>query len=162
MPDVHDAATRSRNMAAIRGADTKPELIIRKGLHQRGLRYRLNVWSLPGKPDLVFARHRAVLFVHGCFWHGHDCALFKLPETRTAFWTNKIHGNIDRDARAEKALADAGWRIGTVWECALKGRNRRDRDGVLAALHDWVRGDAPSLCVAGRSAGSGRSPLIMA
>ena len=107
MPDVHDEATRSRNMAAIRGADTKPELIIRKGLHRLGLRYRLNVKGLPGKPDLVLARYKAILFVHGCFWHGHDCALFKLPGTRTAFWRNKIHGNAERDAAAEVSMADS-------------------------------------------------------
>ncbi|MCK5910965.1 MAG: DNA mismatch endonuclease Vsr [Caulobacter sp.] len=121
MPDVHDKATRSRNMAAIRGSDTKPELLIRGGLHRLGFRYRLHARDLPGRPDLVFAKFRAVLFVHGCFWHGHDCALgARVPKANRDYWLAKVARNVARDARAQAALVDAGWRVETVWECDFK------------------------------------------
>ena len=97
MPDVHDPTTRSRNMAAIRGRDTKPELQIRSGLHRLGYRFRVNRKDLPGKPDIVLSRFHAVIFVHGCFWHGHDCHLFRLPETRTEFWAAKIGASVETD-----------------------------------------------------------------
>jgi DNA mismatch endonuclease (patch repair protein) len=149
MPDVHDQATRSRNMAAVRGKDTKPELIIRKGLHAAGLRYRLNVKDLPGKPDLVFPKHRAAVFVHGCFWHGHACPLFRLPETRREFWQRKIEGNVTRDANAIARLQDLGWRVAVVWECALRGKDRRDLTDVLEELSSWIRSDTCELTIAG-------------
>ena len=104
--DVHDKATRSRNMAAIRGSDTKPEMMIRRGLHARGFRFRLHDRKLPGRPDLIFPRHRAVLFVHGCFWHGHGCHLFKWPSTREDFWRQKIGANVARDETSKEALHD--------------------------------------------------------
>ena len=99
MVDIVDKATRSRMMSGIRGKDTKPEVLIRKALHGRGLRYRLHASDLPGKPDLVFPRYGAALFIHGCFWHGHDCKYFKLPATRTEFWGGEINDNRDRDGR---------------------------------------------------------------
>jgi len=148
-------------MAAIRGSDTKPELLIRGGLHRLGFRYRLHARDLPGRPDLVFAKFRAVLFVHGCFWHGHDCALFRLPQTRTEFWRQKIRSNTDRDAKSAAALAADGWRVGTIWECALKGPERLDAEIVVAAAAGWLQGSEPSFCLASRSSGHGRSPLLL-
>jgi DNA mismatch endonuclease (patch repair protein) len=139
--DVHDPDTRRRNMAAIRAADTKPELMIRRALHARGFRYRLHVRNLPGKPDLVLPRYRAAVFVHGCFWHGHECSLFRWPKSREAFWREKIGGNAVRDMAVRQRLADAGWRIATVWECALKGRNRRPMPEIIDSLTAWLSSD---------------------
>ena len=138
MADVHDPATRSRNMAAIRGADTKPEMMIRRGLHARGFRFRLHDRKLPGRPDLIFPKYRAVLFVHGCFWHGHDCHLFKWPGTREEFWRAKISANVARDKTNLEAVQRAGLRIGIVWECALKGRQRRPSEDVLNTVSCWL------------------------
>jgi DNA mismatch endonuclease (patch repair protein) len=137
MADVVDAATRSRMMAGIRGTDTKPELALRRGLHRRGFRYRLHARDLPGRPDMVFPRWRAALFVHGCFWHGHGCALFKWPKSNEAFWRTKIEGNRARDARKTDALKAAGWRVGAVWECVL--RHDVDRVGTVEACAVWLR-----------------------
>ena len=120
-PDVVDAATRSRMMAAIKGRDTKPEMIVRRGLHRRGFRFRLHDRALPGRPDLIFPRHRAVIFVHGCFWHGHDCPFFRWPKSRPEFWRAKIGANIERDRAVRTALRAADWRVLTVWECAFLG-----------------------------------------
>jgi DNA mismatch endonuclease (patch repair protein) len=142
MVDTVDAATRSRIMSGIRGRNTKPEILIRSLLHRRGFRFRLDARDLPGRPDIVLPRYRAVIFVHGCFWHGHDCHLFKWPQTRPEFWRDKISRNRANDARAQAALLDADWRVATVWECALRGANR-DLDGVLQRLVDWLHGDAP-------------------
>lgn len=152
MPDVHDTATRSRNMAAVRGKDTKPELLIRRGLHGLGYRYRLHAKDLPGKPDLVFPKYHAVLFVHGCFWHGHDCPLFRLPATRTEFWRAKIASNVLRDRKALKALQAQGWRTATVWECALRGPGSVHLTGLLTHISDWLQSPAPSAAIAGQDA----------
>lgn len=141
MADVVPPEVRSRMMAGIRGKDTKPELLVRRALHSEGFRYRLHDARLPGKPDMVFPKHRAVVFVHGCFWHGHDCHLFRLPATRPEFWLAKIHGNVQRDRKAVGALWQAGWRVGTVWECALKGRTRRPAGEVFANLAEWLQGN---------------------
>lgn len=138
MADVVDAATRSRMMAAIRGKDTRPEMILRQGLHSRGFRYRLHDRRLPGSPDLVFPGRRAVIFIHGCFWHGHGCHLFRLPTTRQEFWRAKIEGNRARDVAAEAALLADGWRVLTIWECALKGRGRMPVAEVLDRAADWL------------------------
>ena len=122
MPDIVDPETRSRMMSNIRGKDTKPELLIRHALHAKGLRYRLHVKDIPGRPDMVFPRFRAVVFVHGCFWHGHDCSLFHLPGTRTKYWKEKIEKNRKRDNEVAAMLLDSGWRYLVVWECAIRGR----------------------------------------
>lgn len=112
---------RSALMSRIRGRDTKPELQIRGALWHAGLRFRLNVQSLPGRPDIVLPRWRAVIFVHGCFWHRHEgCPLFRLPSTRTSFWDEKLAGNRTRDDRAASCLEASGWRVLTIWECALR------------------------------------------
>ncbi len=128
-------------MAAIKGSHTKPELLIRKLLHGAGFRYRLHLKDLPGKPDLVFPRYRAVIFVNGCFWHGHDCHLFRWPGTRPEFWRAKIGGNIARDQRTRGQLVEAGWRVADVWECTLKGRERRPIEEVLASCVAFLAGE---------------------
>ncbi|SIO22934.1 very short patch repair endonuclease [Paraburkholderia phenazinium] len=144
MVDIVDAATRSRMMSGIRGRNTKPELLIRSLLHRRGFRFRLDARDLPGRPDIVLPRFGAVIFVHGCFWHGHDCPLFKWPQTRPDFWREKIGRNRANDERSRAALLAAGWRVGVVWECALRGANR-DLDGVLQRLVDWLHSDVSEL-----------------
>jgi DNA mismatch endonuclease (patch repair protein) len=136
-------------MAAITGKDTKPELIIRKALYAEGFRYRLNVKTLPGRPDIVLRRYRAAVFVHGCFWHGHDCHLFKWPKTRPKFWREKIGANKMRDDRARSELRDLDWRVATVWECALKGKTRLPINDVTAELTDWLPGSSPHLTISG-------------
>lgn len=120
MVDVHTPEARSRNMRAIRNKDTKPELLIRKALHARGYRYRLGGSGLPGHPDIVLPKYKTVIFINGCFWHGHDCKYFKLPATRTEFWADKIKSNQERDQRSVSRLLELGWTVLTVWECSLK------------------------------------------
>lgn len=138
MADVVDKATRSRMMSGIRGKDTKPEMLVRSFLHSAGLRYRLHLKGLPGKPDIVLRRHRAVIFVHGCFWHGHQCAVFKWPKTREAFWRDKIIRNRERDICAIRELQALGWRVCVIWECAL--RSKAGLDAVLQRVCRWIRG----------------------
>lgn len=129
-------------MAGIHRRDTKPELIVRSGLHRRGFRFRLDDRRLAGRPDIVLARRRAAIFVHGCFWHGHDCPLFRLPGTRPEFWEAKIEGNRARDRAAAAALRTASWRVLTVWECAFRGRSAEVRETMLDAAAAWLQGDA--------------------
>lgn len=136
--DIVDAATRSRMMAGIQGKDTKPEMLVRRGLHSRGFRFRLHDRSLPGRPDLILPRYHAAIFVHGCFWHGHDCLLFRWPRTRKDFWRKKIGGNRERDLKTATQLQDAGWRVLTIWECAFRGKSDADRDAVLDKAADWI------------------------
>lgn len=138
MPDVHDRETRSRNMSAIKAKNTEPELLIRKMLHKKGFRYRIHDKSLPGKPDLVFPKYNAVIQVHGCFWHQHNCHLFKWPKARQEFWRNKISGNYQKDRETEKLLLKEGWRILTVWECAIKGRTRKPIENVINQCAAWL------------------------
>ena len=129
-------------MRGIRGKDTKPELVIRSGLHALGFRYRLHVRVLPGKPDLVFPGRKAVIFVHGCFWHGHDCHLFKWPKTRRAFWHKKITTNRRNDEKHIAALREQDWRILVVWECALKGKTRLAPGRPVQQAARWLNGRA--------------------
>lgn len=136
-------------MAAVRARDTKPEQMIRKALHASGLRYRLNVRNLPGKPDIVLPRHRAVVFVHGCFWHRHECDLFRWPESRTEFWRDKLNDNAARDMTAAEALEKAGWRQAVIWECALKGRKKRDFQDTMQRLIAWIRSDEQAITIRG-------------
>jgi DNA mismatch endonuclease (patch repair protein) len=149
LADVVDAATRSRMMSGIRGKDTKPELMIRKALHSRGFRYRIHCKDLPGKPDLCLPKYRAVIFVHGCFWHGHDCHLFKWPKTRPEFWQAKIRRNREVDADSFECLAKSGWRLATIWECALKGKTRLQADDLVINLDHWLRSDVQHLVLKG-------------
>lgn len=121
MADVHDKATRSYNMSRIKGKDTKPEMLVRRYLHAHGYRYRLHVKDMPGKPDIVLPRYKTVIFIHGCFWHGHEgCKYASLPKTRAAWWKEKIKKNIGNDKKAVTALQQAGWKIIILWGCELK------------------------------------------
>lgn len=141
MADIHTPATRSRNMSAIRAKNTKPEVMVRKGLFARGYRYRLNDKCLPGKPDLVLKKHRAVIFVHGCFWHRHDCPLFRWPSTRAEWWKEKLEGNRVRDQRQLSELQELGWRTLVVWECALKGKLRLQPEDLFEQIEGWLLSD---------------------
>ena len=149
LPDPLTIEQRRLCMSRIRATDTKPEMIIRRGLHAMGLRYRLHDRQLPGTPDLVFPGSRAVIFVHGCFWHGHSCPLFRLPATRTAFWAVKIERNRERDADALAALRSEAWRVLTIWECAMRGRARLPRDQMLGKAYGWVTGELADAEIAG-------------
>lgn len=137
MADIVDRETRSRMMSGIRGSDTKPELMLRKALHARGLRYRLHDKNLPGRPDLVFPRYNAVVFVHGCFWHRHSgCRFATSPSTRADFWNNKFRQNVFRDQCNQSALKSQGWRVGIVWECAT--RRPKDNEGAAEKVATWL------------------------
>ncbi|HZR34096.1 MAG TPA: very short patch repair endonuclease [Nevskia sp.] len=139
MVDVVDRATRSRMMKGIRGKNTQPEILVRKALFARGLRFRLHDRSLPGRPDIVIKKHNAVVFVNGCFWHGHQgCRYFKLPGTNPDFWRDKIEGNRKRDLKKAGALTALGWRVAVVWECAV----REDLDGCAQQLQKFIAGEA--------------------
>lgn len=125
MADVHSKEKRSYNMSQIKGKNTKPELLVRKFLFANGFRYRLNYKKLPGKPDIVLPGLKKILFVHGCFWHGHgDCKYFVVPKTRTEWWTEKIEGNKKRDLDNLSKLEEIGWDIMTIFECELKQEKR--------------------------------------
>lgn len=130
MGDVKSREARSRNMSAIKCKNTKPEVIVRKYLFSKGFRYRINVSELPGKPDIVLARYKTVVFVNGCFWHLHDCKYFVWPKQNADFWRNKILGNAERDRKNYKSLTEAGWKTLIIWECQLK----TNREETLAAL----------------------------
>ena len=136
---------RSKNMRAIRARDTRPELLLRRALHAAGLRYRLHETKLPGAPDLVFPKYRAVLFVHGCFWHMHSCRYFKTPETRADFWIKKLDANRDRDRRVRMALLDSGWRVGVVWECALRSSVKAGNPDLVEKVGAWLRNNRDQL-----------------
>src|SRR5882757_8710418 len=124
MADVHSKETRSYNMSRIRSKDTKPEMLVRKFLHKNGFRYRLHVKDMPGKPDIVLPKYKTVIFVHGCFWHGHKgCKYYVVPKTRTEWWLNKIGTNKINDSKAIKALKKEGWKVIEIWECDLKKTN---------------------------------------
>jgi DNA mismatch endonuclease (patch repair protein) len=142
MIDVVAAQIRSRMMSGIKGKNTKPELVLRRLLHAAGLRFRLHQ-SLPGRPDLVFRKWNAIIFVHGCFWHRHECKIFKWPTTRVDFWRAKIGGNAERDRRNVARLRADGWRVAIVWECAL----RNDAPNVARLCSRWLKSNTPSLTV---------------
>ncbi len=146
MADVVDTATRSRMMSGIQSKNTKPEILIRKALHARGFRYALHAKDLPGKPDIVMPKWRAVIFVHGCFWHMHGCALSKTPSTNAHFWEAKLAANQQRDALVKKRLTETGWRVATIWECATRGRAASGRlPQLLDKLALWITNpSAPS------------------
>ncbi|MBT9332239.1 very short patch repair endonuclease [Paracidobacterium acidisoli] len=134
MTDVHTREQRSRNMSAIRGRNTKPEVRVRSVLHGMGFRFRLHRKDLPGKPDIVLAKHRTVIFVHGCFWHCHSCKYGSVvPATRSDFWAAKRTGNVTRDQAHAAALEAQGWRVLTLWECEVRTEEAiREK---LAAFH---------------------------
>ena len=124
MADVHSKETRSYNMSRIKGKNTKPEIQVRRFLFSKGFRYRLHMKNMPGRPDIVLARFKTVIFVHGCFWHGHEgCKYFVVPKTRTEWWLNKIKGNISNDQKSKESLIKMGWNVIDIWECELKPQN---------------------------------------
>ena len=136
-------------MSGIRGKDTGPELFIRRALHARGFRYRLHNRRLPGKPDMLFPKYRAVILVSGCFWHGHDCHLFRRPSTRQEFWHRKITRNRQKDRETWQALRARGWRIAVIRECALKGKTRLDPDRVIDVTEEWLHSGQENLVIEG-------------
>lgn len=157
MVDVMSVEDRSLLMSRIRGKNTSPEMTVRRLLWRAGFRYRLHAKGLPGKPDIVFARRRAAIFVHGCFWHRHDgCTLFRLPKTRTSFWDDKLQRNRERDARTVTALVAAGWRVAVVWECGV----RLDAPGVVQHLGRWLEHGTDSIELAARTGSVQRSLLL--
>ncbi len=134
MTDIYEPRKRSEIMSRIRGRGTKPELIVRRIAHRLGFRYRLHRKDLPGRPDIVFPRHRAVIMVHGCFWHRHPgCKLASNPKTRESFWKSKLEENVARDRRNEAALRDLGWRVMVIWQCETK-----DLEGVAARIKSFL------------------------
>src|SRR6478672_10099960 len=121
MADVHDKATRSFNMSRIKSKNTKPEILVRKFLHVQGFRFKLHDKKLPGKPDIILPKYKTVIFVHGCFWHGHKgCKYFVVPKTRTEWWLDKINANIANDKKKQTKLESEGWKVINIWECQLK------------------------------------------
>jgi len=143
MADIVDATTRSRMMSKIRGKNTKPEKVVRSALHANGFRFRLHRKDLPGKPDIVLPKYQAAIYVNGCFWHGHNCPLFRWPKTRKEFWKDKITANMHRDQKNYAELAELGWRVCIVWECSIRGRSVEKRHQAMEALFDWLtRGTA--------------------
>ena len=152
MPDVLTREQRSLNMRRVRGKDTGPEVFFRKGLHALGYRYNLHVRRLPGCPDLCLPKHRTVVFVHGCFWHGHQCPTFRWPRTRRSFWSAKIQRNRLRDDSAVQSLLAEGWQILIVWECALRGPHRRTPADVYEMCERFLATPLPRVRqIAGRT-----------
>lgn len=137
MTDVKTPEDRSRNMAAIKGKDTKPEMIVRKYLFSRGLRFRVQVKKLPGTPDIVLPKYKTAIFVNGCFWHGHEgCKYFRLPKSNVEFWKEKIERNIERDRELMRALLNLGWTVIRIWECEL--RNKANREETLNKIYNSI------------------------
>lgn len=147
MPDITNAANRSRMMSGIRGRDTQPELSVRRALHKLGLRFRLHKKDLPGKPDLVFPRYNTIVFVHGCFWHQHGCSNSPLPKSRPEFWIPKLQKNGERDERAKAALIALGWRVAIVWECSIRQATKNNDDALYLRLALWIRDERGCSCV---------------
>ena len=137
MTDIVDTKCRSEMMARVRGRDTVPELAVRRIAHRMGLRFRLHRKNLPGRPDLVFPKHRLAVFVHGCFWHRHEgCRYASTPKSRAAFWTEKFAANVKRDARQEAALRTLGWQILVIWQCETKDEAAVERRLAELITHD--------------------------
>ncbi|MBU3679631.1 MAG: DNA mismatch endonuclease Vsr [Candidatus Kapabacteria bacterium] len=137
MTDVMTSEARSENMRRIRGADTQPELALRRALHSQGLRYRVAPRNLPGRPDIAFTKDRFAVFVHGCFWHRHNCRNAAVPKTNIGFWEKKFELNIARDQRVVDSLLASGWRVCVVWECAIRGSDEQNIKDLARVVSDW-------------------------
>lgn len=131
-------------MSGIRGKNTKPELLVRRALHARGFRYRIHAKNFPGQPDLLLPKYRAAIFVHGCFWHGHDCPLFKIPGTRQEFWLEKITRNQRRDTMVRTQIEALDWRQLTIWECSFRGSGKIGIDETVERASSWLTSGQPS------------------
>lgn len=142
MADVVSPDKRSEMMSGIQGKNTKPEMLVRKGLFRLGFRFRIHVSKLPGKPDIVLPKYKAVIFINGCFWHGHNCSLFRWPSTRPAFWREKITSNKNRDLQVKDLLAKQGWRMLVLWECATKGRGKLPQEQLIEITGKWLKGNS--------------------
>jgi DNA mismatch endonuclease, patch repair protein len=143
LADIVDKATRSSMMSGIRSRNTRPEMKVRSALHRAGFRFRLHAAGLLGKPDLVFPKHRVVLFVHGCYWHRHEgCRIASTPSSNREFWVGKFEANVKRDWQARETLLVAGWRVAVVWECETR---KQSADSIVAAFIEWLAGDQSSL-----------------
>ncbi len=154
MADVVSRQKRSEMMSGIKGKNTKPEHFIRKALHARGYRFRLHKKGLPGKPDLVLPKYNAAIFVHGCFWHGHDCHLFKWPQSRPEFWRTKIKKNRENDEKTLSSLHKQDWRVLVVWECAIKGKERLGAERIIDGIVGWLHSDESYDEIRGSGGGS--------
>lgn len=141
MPDIVTPEVRSRMMSGIRGKNTQPELAIRKHLYALGFRYRIHDKRKPGNPDIVLPKYHAVILIHGCFWHGHDCHLFRIPATRQEFWQAKIERTRLNDESALQQLRDSDWRVLIIWECCIKGKRRLPIDEVIKTTVEWLQSD---------------------
>lgn len=150
MADVVPKKVRSRMMAGIRGKNTQPERTVRRALHALGFRYSLHGKNLPGHPDMVLPAWHTVVLIHGCFWHGHDCRYFKWPTSRAEFWRAKIGGNRARDERVKAALAEAGWRVLEIWECAVRGSSEEEIATLAARAAKWIRRGSRCLVLRGK------------
>ncbi len=142
MTDIVDTKTRSRMMAGIGTKNTKPETVVRRLLFRRGFRYRLHRTDLPGKPDLVLPAYDVAILVNGCFWHGHECHLFKWPKTNRKFWRDKISKNQQRDLRVQKELNRLGWHVMVVWECATRSKTERQLESLANRMAKWIEADS--------------------
>ncbi|WP_281645819.1 very short patch repair endonuclease [Parendozoicomonas sp. Alg238-R29] len=148
--DNLSSQTRSHIMASIHSKDTKPEILVRKALYSLGFRYRCHYKNLPGKPDIVLPKYRAIIQVNGCFWHGHDCHIFKMPKSRTEFWENKISRNQIRDEANHYQVTLSGWRNLVIWECALQGKEKQDFDWLIGEVVRWILVGGSSLELRGK------------
>lgn len=145
MVDKVDSITRSRIMAAVKSKNTSPELLVRSILHKKGFRFRLHVKNLPGKPDIVFPKYHAVIFIHGCFWHGHEnCRMFRLPHSRIEFWQNKITRNKSNDIRAIQLLRKSNWRVCIVWECKIQA-SKKNLNQLADVVSSFLNSEEPFL-----------------
>lgn len=149
MTDIVNPQKRSLMMAGIKSKNTKPEKLIRTGLFGLGYRYRIHVKDLPAKPDLVLRKYSAVILVNGCFWHGHDCSLFRLPKSNIEFWESKISKNKENDNLNLLSLRKAGWRVAVVWECALKGKSKLNYREVISLLDTWLKSGIQTIEIRG-------------
>ena len=148
--DIVGSIVRSRMMSGIRSKNSRPELLIRKALYAKGFRYRIHSKLLPGKPDIVLSKYKAVIFVHGCFWHGHNCHLYRLPKSNTEFWAKKIARNKEIDSTSQAQLLINGWRVGVIWECAVKGKSRLNIENIIDTTEEWLNSSTLRLSIKGK------------
>ena len=149
MADIVKKEKRSKMMSNIKGKNTKPEMLVRKSLFEIGYRYRLHNNKIPGKPDIMLPKYKVVILVNVCFWHRHDCHLFKLPKTRTEFWKEKLRSNEERDTVNFQKLLDLGYRIATVWECSLKGKLKLPLDKITKNLDSFIQSSDKTISIHG-------------